>query len=121
MRLSAGVLFQFLDGAIKSMKAKEKFVKKYAFQFLDGTIKRVVKQSCFCCHLYFNSLMVRLKAGLFHEFCIARSLFQFLDGTIKSAGVSILTRAVRNFNSLMVRLKVFRVNYPPTLKRISIP
>ncbi len=57
------LIFQFLNGSIKSPEGRYMQIMLRGFQFLNGSIKSNPLLSTLAL-VYFNSLMVRLKGGL---------------------------------------------------------
>ncbi len=49
------LVFQFLNGTIKSEKRKTRFQQRFKFQFLNGTIKSRDEQFIAACQRSFNS------------------------------------------------------------------
>ena len=93
------ILFQFLNGAIKSIEGISCCINSREFQFLNGAIKSTTPESYLYLDYYFNSSM----------------------GAIKSLIRLVLRLHINYFNSSMVRLKALHRPKWFCLLGISIP
>jgi len=100
------ILFQFLNGAIKSLLFFLVKLSNIHFNSLMVRLKVVVRRSTTTVKLYFNSLMVRLKDSLHNLLPVHHSNFNSLMVRLKADSISNVFPVDCHFNSLMVRLKV---------------
>ena len=75
--------FQFHYGSIKGLAEKPETHAWYWFQFHYGSIKGHIRPSVIKPWMYFNSTMVRLKAGSIRFYLGMVNEFQFHYGSIK--------------------------------------
>ena len=119
--LISGIIFQFLNGAIKRSWSDVNSVRVAWFQFLNGAIKRPSDTITTSPFNYFNSSMVRLKVNALQLAQGLKNEFQFLNGAIKSHLFCSLSVSKLSFQFLNGAIKRWNCCAVALTLRISIP
>ena len=109
------VMFQFHNGSIKSPVSLCFSDRLGVFQFHNGSIKSVLQGRKCVTYACFNSTMVRLNRGVYHNGYVWFIKFQFHNGSIKSIPRAFSTESWSSFqfhNGSIKSLRQFQDNLP---------